>query len=167
MKSTEVQKIILCNFNNFIWSVSSTTWSWHWYAVLNYWCRPDMTTQRMPSYVRSTHSVWHIPSKSLVTCDTLTWWPIRGQHPGHVTSGQPIRGRECDLGQCIIRGVKYLISDQADNDIVCQSGIRGHRGGHICTALRHSKVSRILYQTRRSILGSDGVMKSDCSLSAL
>lgn len=125
MKSTEVQKIILCNFNNFIWSVSSTTWSWHWSAVLNYWCRPDMTTQRMPSYVRSSHSVWHIPSKSLVTCDTLTWWPIRGQHPGHVTSGQPIRGLECDLGQCIIRGVKYLISDQADNDIVCQSGIRG------------------------------------------
>ena len=52
----------------------------------------------------------------------------------------------CDLSQCIIRGVKYLISDQADNDIVCQSGIRGHGGGHICTALGYSTVSRFLYQ---------------------
>ena len=129
MKSTEVQKIILCNFNNFIWSVSSTTWSWHWYAVLNYWCRPDMTTQRMPSYVRSSHSVWHIPSKSLVTCDTLTWWPIRGQHPGHVTSGQPIRGLECDLGHSALSGEWSIWSLIRLTMILCVNQGSGDTGG--------------------------------------
>ena len=50
----------------------------------------------------SSHSVWHIPSKSHVTCDTVTWLPIRGRHQCHVTSGQPIRGwHPCHVTWCV------------------------------------------------------------------
>ena len=47
-------------------------------------------TKNAPSYVRSSHSVWHIPSHLWHV--TLIRRPIRGQHPCHVTWGQPIRG---------------------------------------------------------------------------
>ena len=73
--------------------------SWHCSNVSDchlYWCHLTIDmTQRMPSYVRSSHSPWHIPSKSLVTCDTPQ---LANQRPGscHVTRSQPIRG-ECDL----------------------------------------------------------------------
>ena len=107
--------------------------SWHCSNVSDchlYWCHLTIDmTQRMPSYVRSSHSPWHIPSKSLVTCDTPQ---LANQRPGscHVTRSQPIRG-ECDLvsgwpGASALSGESSIWSlISVDNDIVCQSGIRG------------------------------------------
>ena len=94
--------------------------SWHCSNVSDchlYWCHLTIDmTQRMPSYVRSSHSPWHIPSKSLVTCDTPQ---LTNQRPGSVSRDQESAnqrwvwpGVRVTWSQCIIRGVKYLISDQ-------------------------------------------------------
>ena len=77
-----------------------------------------------PPTLRDTFQVshlWHV---------TLLSWPIGGQDLCHVTRSQPIRG-ECDLvsgwpGASALSGESSIWSlISVDNDIVCQSGIRG------------------------------------------
>ena len=92
------------------------TWQLTWHKECQVMCGPPT--------LRDTFQVshlWHV---------TLLSWPIRGQDLCHVTRSQPIRG-ECDLvsgwhGASALSGESSIWSlISVDNDIVCQSGIRG------------------------------------------
>ena len=109
--------------------------SWHCSNVSDchlYWCHLTIDmTQRMPSYVRSSHSPWHIPSKSLVTCDTpqlANQRPDRVTWPGVSQSEVSVTWCQGDLEPVHYQGSQVFdlwSVWSVDNDIVCQSGIRG------------------------------------------